>query len=161
QPLACDAVEKGLGKGSDDGGHVVGLAPVVAVPPDVVAPLDVRLGGAARRLDAVDVIEPVDGRPVFVAAGSPVDALYEAAAVARGDARVSLEQAHDGLFAVHRRRGRRPEDARAEVARDEQLHAAGRAACAETAAGERCGGERDGKGEKPGEASTSVSRASG
>ena len=135
--LAFDAVHERLGKRPDDGGDVVRLTPVVAVPPDVVAPVHVRRGRADRCLDAVDVVEPVDGRAAFVAAGDAVDALHEAAAVARAHPRVAYEHAHDGLFATHRGRAPRTEHARAEVARDEQLHTPRGAARAKPTARER------------------------
>ena len=71
----------GSGIGADDGGDVVGLAPVVQVPPDVVARVDVRRRRALRRLDPVDVVEPVRRVSPAFPARVPVDALDEAAAV--------------------------------------------------------------------------------
>ena len=59
QPLAPDPVQERLGVGADDRRHVVGLAPVVQIPPDVIAGMHVRRGRALGRLHAVDVVEPV------------------------------------------------------------------------------------------------------
>src|SRR5439155_2110154 len=126
QPPAADAVAEGLGVGADDGRDVHRRAPVVAVPPDAVAVVDVHVGGALRRLDAVDVEEPVDRAPVRAPAGVAVDGLDEVAAVARAYARVAPQQAHDGLVAGALGRGRLQDGACAEVLGDGQRDAAGR-----------------------------------
>ena len=71
-PLAPDAVRERLGEGADDGRDRVGGAPVVQVPPDVVARVHRRGGGALGGLHPVDVIEPV---AVIAAGREAVDRL--------------------------------------------------------------------------------------
>src|SRR5206468_718266 len=53
QAPTVDAVGERLGKRADDGGHALGGPPVVAVPPDDVAAVELRGGRALGRLDAV------------------------------------------------------------------------------------------------------------
>ena len=85
--LPSSPFRNGSGNEPTTAGTSLGLAPVVAIPPDVIAGVHVRRGGALRGLDAVDVVEPVDRLPRFLAAGEAVDALHEAAAEAGGDGR--------------------------------------------------------------------------
>ena len=57
--LAAIAVEERLGERADDRRDGLGRGPVVEVPPDVIAVVDLGGGGALAGLDAVDVVEPV------------------------------------------------------------------------------------------------------
>lgn len=93
--VAAEAVDEGLGEGADDGRDALGGAPVVAVPPHVVAVVQLGLGRALRRLHTVDVIEPV----AAAAARQAVDALDEATAVGGAHLRVALEHPHHGVGA--------------------------------------------------------------
>ena len=135
QPAAAEAVHERLGERADDRGHAHRGAPVVAVPPDAVAGVQPHRGRALRRLDPVDVVEPVERPPVAPAARDAVDALHEAAAEARRDLRVALEQPHDGLRARDLRRLEVALRARAEVLRDGEARLRRRAARPRAAAG--------------------------
>ena len=63
QPFAFDPVEEGLGEGADDRGHLLGLAPVVQIPPHAIARVQWGLGGTLGGLHAVDVVEPIARLP--------------------------------------------------------------------------------------------------
>ncbi len=116
---------------------MLGLAPVVPVPPDVISGVHIGVRGAAPGLDAVDVVEPVDRPSAFLPAGETVDALHEAAPEARGDPRVAHQQAHDSLLASDLRSVRCTQQPRAEVARHAELDRARGRSGAQAAAGER------------------------
>ena len=141
--LAPEAGDERLGEGAHDRGHAHRGAPVVVIPPHVVARLELARGGALARLDPVDVEEPVDGPAAAAAAGHAVDRLDEAAAVAGVDLEPALELAHDGLAAAQRVRAARPDLARAEVARDRD----GRAALLALAGAQAAARRREGGGE--------------
>jgi len=122
---------------------VVGRRPVAIVPPDPLAPLEVVIGGADRRLDAVDVEEPVVGIAAVLVFGEAVDRADEAAAIAGGDVGAAFQHPHhrvgfvdgDGAF-EHR--------PRPVVAGDAEVDGADPGAGAEAAAGgrERCQEQR-------------------
>ena len=135
QPPAAAAVQERLGERADDRGHAHRGAPVVAVPPDPVARVQAHGRRALRRLDPVDVEEPVQRAPRPPAPGGPVDALDETAAEPGRHPGVALEQAHHGLGARHLRRLELARGARPEVLRDRQPRAAGRLARPGAAAG--------------------------
>src|SRR5207248_8570543 len=88
EPASLGAVQERLWKRPDDRGDGVGGSPVVQVPPDPVALVDGRAGRPLRRLDAVDVVEPVAARG---ATRESVDRLDEPAAVSQLDVEVTLE----------------------------------------------------------------------
>ena len=94
-------LREGLGPRSDHRGHPHRVGPVAVVPPDPVAAADMHLGRANRGLDPVDVEEPVVAPPAALGAGEPVDRLHEAAAIARRDLGLAIEEADHRL-----RRGR-------------------------------------------------------
>ena len=81
--LAADPVDERFRERADDGRDRVGGTPVVEVPPDVIAGVDGGRGRPLRRLDAVDVIEPVR---LGATGPDPADRVNEAAPVARRDA---------------------------------------------------------------------------
>src|SRR5439155_186294 len=82
----------------DDRGDAHRDLPVVVVPPDAVAAVDLALRGSLLRLDAVDVVEPVDAPAGLQAARDAVDRLHEAASEARVDVvEAALQQLHHGL----------------------------------------------------------------
>jgi hypothetical protein len=150
QATPVHPVQEGLREGADDGLDVRGDAPVVAVPPDLVAVVELRGGRALVGLDAVDVVEPVERAPVAPAARQAVDRLHEAAAVSGADLRVALQQAHHGVRALDLGPVERDHGPGAEIARDRQPRVRRAAARAHAAARERGdegdGGERCGRG---------------
>src|SRR4029077_11914713 len=75
--LAFIPVQEWLRERPHDGGDVLGLAPVVAIPPDLVALVNVGGGRPLGGLHAVDVVEPVDRFAPLLAASEVVDALHE------------------------------------------------------------------------------------
>jgi hypothetical protein len=91
-------VQERLGERADHGPDVVGDAPVVPVPPDAIALVDLDRRRALVGLDAVDVEEPVDRPAVALPAADAVDRLHEVPAEARAHlGRVALQQAHHGV----------------------------------------------------------------
>src|SRR5262249_19948817 len=97
QLLAADARLERLRERADHRRDPLRGAPVVVIPPHAVAGLDLVVGGAVGRLDALDVIEPADLPPLRAAARHAVDLLHEAAAVLRLDREVALQQPHHGV----------------------------------------------------------------
>src|ERR1700730_7560460 len=122
QPLAIDTMQEGLGKGAHDGGHVLGLTPVVQVPPDAIARVHDRVGRSLGGLDAVDVIEPVGWLPMTLPPGATRDALHEAAAKAGADGVVAHQQAHRRFTPTNVGSARLVQYRGTEIARDRQLH---------------------------------------
>ena len=125
QALAVEARAERLGERADDRAHVGRRAPVVVVPPDPVAGLELVRGGAVLGQDAVDVVEPVDGAAVLAAAArrrrSPARSRRRSASRRRsraaGSASPSRRAGIGSALPV-------PSSRVAEVARDEQVRAA-------------------------------------
>src|SRR6185437_5251198 len=135
QALAFASVQKRLQKRAHYRGHVLGLAPIVQVPPDVIARVYLRARPALGRLDAVYVIEPVDRVPILRPAGEAVDALHEAASVAGGDRVVAHQQAQNRLLAASLRRPLPTNGLGAEVFGDRQMNRARRGPRSKAASG--------------------------